>query len=152
MSIAASRRSGKAARGFTLIELMIVVAVVAILAGIAYPAYNDAVRKSRRGQAKADLIELTQMAERYRTVNNTYKDFGKPGGDGTLDGAWGKSPRTGTAYYNVKATTHNVTTLILEAQPIAGQGQDKDSKCLTLTISATGEKKVTGSDPSGSCW
>ncbi|MBU8976437.1 MULTISPECIES: type IV pilin protein [unclassified Lysobacter] len=151
MSIVASRRAGKkSARGFTLIELMIVVAVVAILAGIAYPAYNDAVRKSRRGQAKADMIELMQMAERYRTVNNTYKDFGKPGGDGTLDGAWGKSPRNGTQYYAIKATTHNANTLVLEAVPTAGGGQDKD-KCKTLKIDATGKKESTGTDPI-TCW
>ncbi|BDU17570.1 type IV pilin protein [Lysobacter auxotrophicus] len=150
MSKVAPGRNGKKMRGFTLIELMIVVAVVAILAGIAYPMYNDAIRKSRRGQAKADLIELTQLAERYRSVNGTYKDFGKPGGDGTLADAWGKSPRTGTQYYVVKATTHTVDTLVLEAQPVAGQGQDKD-KCKTLTIDATGKKSSTGSDPI-SCW
>ncbi|MDR0183214.1 type IV pilin protein [Lysobacter arvi] len=142
--------TGRGARGFTLIELMIVVAVVAILAGIAYPMYNDAVRKSRRGQAKADMMELMQLAERYRSVNGTYKDFGKPGGDGTLADAWGKSPRTGTQYYVIKATAHTVDTFVLEAQPIAGQGQDKD-KCKTLRIDATGKKESTGTDPI-TCW
>ncbi|MDG2518902.1 type IV pilin protein [Lysobacter soli] len=146
----ASGRSVRTARGFTLIELMIVVAVVAILAGIAYPAYNEAVRKGRRGQAKADMIELMQLAERYRSVNGTFKDFGKPGGDGTLADAWGKSPRTGTQYYTIKATTHTVDALVLEAQPVAGGGQDKD-KCKTLTIDATGKKDATGSDPI-TCW
>ncbi|MDW7601742.1 prepilin-type N-terminal cleavage/methylation domain-containing protein, partial [Stenotrophomonas maltophilia] len=60
--------AGRLARGFTLIELMIVVAVVAILAAIAYPSYSEHVRKSRRAQAKADLVEYAQLAERFHTV------------------------------------------------------------------------------------
>ena len=64
--------------GFTLIELMIVVAAVAILAAIAVPSYNDAVRKSRRGQAKADLVECAQTAERHHTSFNSYATFTLP--------------------------------------------------------------------------
>ena len=60
--------SFKHAKGFTLIELMIVVAVVAILATIAMPSYQEHVRKSRRAQAKADLVELAQQLERHHTV------------------------------------------------------------------------------------
>ena len=59
------------ARGFTLIELMIVIAVIAVLTALAYPAYQDQVRKSRRAQAKADLVEYAQGAERYFTANNS---------------------------------------------------------------------------------
>ena len=63
----------RAGAGFTLIELMIVVAVVAILAAIAVPSYQEQVRKSRRAQAKADIVEYVQMAERFFTVNNTFR-------------------------------------------------------------------------------
>ena len=69
---------GRTGAGFTLIELMIVVAVVAILASIAVPAYQEQIRKSRRAQAKADMVEYAQMAERYFTVNNTYVGFTLP--------------------------------------------------------------------------
>jgi prepilin-type N-terminal cleavage/methylation domain-containing protein len=62
----AMKRAVSGQGGFTLIEMMIVVAIVAVLALIAYPSYQNAVREGRRGDAKSDLIELSQMMERSR--------------------------------------------------------------------------------------
>ncbi len=62
-------------RGFTLIEVMIVVAIVGILAAIAYPSYRDSVLKGRRAQARTALMELLQQQERYMTQNNCYLGF-----------------------------------------------------------------------------
>jgi len=59
-------------RGFTLIELMVVVVIVAILVGIAYPAYVDQMRKTRRSEGKALLMELMSAEERHYTENGTY--------------------------------------------------------------------------------
>lgn len=136
--------SGKRSRvrGFTLIELMIVVAVIAILAAIAYPSYADYVRKGRRGQAKADLMEVAQLLERYRTVNNKYNGFNMA--------AFGQSPRQGTAYYNVNLVNPDADSYSLTAAPTGSQTKDTD--CGTLSITQAGAKGATGTAPDEECW
>lgn len=60
------------ARGFTLIELMIVVAIVAILAAVAYPSYRDSISKSRRAEARAQLMDAVQYMQRFYSQNDRY--------------------------------------------------------------------------------
>ncbi|MFT4255954.1 MAG: type IV pilin protein [Pseudoxanthomonas sp.] len=129
------------ARGFTLIELMIVVAVIAILSAIAYPSYQSYVRKSYRAQAKADLVEYAALAERYYTTNNTYVDFTLPT---TV------SPReTGaTVRYNLTpATFTSATSFTLTATPVGNQANDP---CGTMTLTNAGVKTSEGT--LSECW
>ena len=135
--------------GFTLIELMIVVAIVAILAAIAYPSYQEQVRKSRRADAKAVLLEAAQWLERHYTVNNTYVvDFAAD-----FPAALKKSPKDGgTAYYNITLGNLAQNTFTLTATPQATGGQDKD-KCGGLTLTHTGAKGVLGTGATvAQCW
>lgn len=121
------------AAGFTLIELMVVVAVVAILAAIALPSYQDSVRKGRRGQAKADLVEVGQLAERYRTINSTYSGFALPAG-------FDKSPRAGTAFYGIAVqVAADGRTYTATATPVAGSAQAAD-RCGALALLSTGAR------------
>lgn len=132
-------------RGFTLIELMIAVAIVAILVAIAYPAYDDSVRKARRGQAKADMAELAQLAERWHTVNNTYVGFWA-----SVPSSQKVSPRTGgTVAYNL-GQVETANTFTITATPTGGQ--TKDTRCGTLTLNQAGQKTKSGSGSLADCW
>ncbi|MGO4260102.1 type IV pilin protein [Lysobacter sp. TAB13] len=131
------RRAPSLERGFTLMELMVVVAIVGILAGIAIPTYQDSVRKSRRGQAKADLVEAAQAMERYYTVNGSYA------GASLL---FNRSPQTGDIQYAIafdKAPT--AQKFGIKATP---QGPQTKDRCGELSIDSTGVKRPD--DPA--CW
>lgn len=131
-------------RGFTLIELLIVIAIVAILAAIAYPGYQEHVRKTRRTQAKADLLEITQMLEREFTLNRSYAGFDQDSFD--------QSPRTGTAYYRIAYAPEAglVNSYVLTAEPEGPQ--EADLKCGTLTIDNLGAKTASGTLGAAGCW
>lgn len=134
--------------GFTLIELMIVLAVVAILAAIAYPAYENHVRKTYRADAQADLMELASFMERFYTENNTY-DLTVTTPNTTLP--FTQTPNSGRARYNLTLATAAgpppTFTLTATAQSLGGQNQDP---CGNMTISNTGAKTHTGS--AANCW
>ena len=135
----------KTSRGFTLIEVMIVVAVVAILAAIALPSYQDSVRKSRRGQAKADLLELVQMLERAYSTDRTYARYS------TLASPLNQSPRDGDARYTISIEDVTATTYTLTATPQGGQVND--SRCGTLTINQLGAKTISSTTGTvAECW
>ena len=131
------RVTRRVSSGFTLIELMIVVALIAVLAAIAYPSYQEFVRKGRRGGAKGDLVNLAQELERFRTVNNSYA--------GAALSAT-QSPKQGNAFYNLVLSDQSATTFLITATPVATTSQAQD-RCGVLTINHAGRKTHSiGSD------
>ncbi|MEH6415458.1 type IV pilin protein [Pseudomonas sp. CGJS7] len=134
-------------RGFTLIELMVTVGIVAILVGIAVPTYQDSVRKSRRGQAKADLLEAAQAMERYYTVNNKYDGKASVADYAGFD----QSPRKPAAkFYALEFDgAVSATQFKIKATPQKNTGQEKD-KCGTMTIDSAGLK--TAAVGVEGCW
>ena len=132
-------------RGFTLIELMIVVAVVALLAVVAFPSYQEAVRKARRTEAKAALSEAAQLMERYLTEKGTYATA-------TL-GTTGDPPgiyrdRSENGHYALSLSNQSASTFTLSAVP---QGSQAADDCGTYTLTQRGERGVSGRTPA-ECW
>ncbi len=143
--------------GFTLIELMIVVAIVGILAGIAYPSYQDSGRKSRRADAEGALLGFANAMERYFTENNTYLGAAGTPANPADTGApqpsifAKKSPIDGgKTFYNLTINAPppppptptpapTPTTYTLYAIPTGHQANDK---CGTLTLTETGKKGI----------
>lgn len=136
-------------RGFTLIELMIAVAVVGILAAIAYPSYLEQVRQSRRADATAVLVEAAQFMERFYTLNNRY-DETRDGDDVELPASLQRAPKEGTSvYYDVTLSSVAQNSFTLQAAPINAQAGDA---CGNLTLTNTGARAKTGTLPLERCW
>ena len=147
-------------RGFTLIELMIVVAIVAILASVAYPSYRDSIDKSRRAETRAQLMDAVQFMQRFYSQNDRYNETNAdPAVAAALPAALQVSPKgaaAGTQIYDIgfAAGTLTQTGFMLQAVPRAGGAMAND-KCGTLQINQVGRRTVTGNTGGATaetCW
>ncbi len=141
--------------GFTLIELMIVVAVIGILSAIAIPSYQDSIRKGKRAEARTALSELLLQQERYMTQTNTYLAFSNSAGMTTPAGASttfkvfsGDSLAKTSYYLSADACSSSAITecVRLTATPVIA-----DPEAGNLQILSSGSKTCTGTNTSV-CW
>lgn len=145
--------------GFTLIEVMIVVAIIGILAVVAYPSYQEYLAKGRRADAKGVLAEAAQYMERIYTERGAYNKKSDGTDQTTLSGigfpaALLKGPKDGSAhYYDIQldgALTAEGFTLA--AVPTTGSAAAGD-KCGTFTLNNAGTKAVKNASLSAAeCW
>lgn len=139
----------KTSGGFTLIELMIVVAVIGILGAVAYPSYQEFVRKSKRAEGRTALLELLQQQERYMTQNNTYLAFAADNTTTVFKGFSGDS--AGKAAYWVGARACTGQTIANCVQVFGVPKNYVDPAITELTITSTGVKSCTATKPD-LCW
>ncbi len=148
-----SRRRGQL--GFTLIELMIAVAIIGILMKLAYPAYTNSVKKSRRSDAKTALLDLAQREERYLAMSNVYTTsaplLGFTAGT-TVTTAAPMNVMTGTAaFYQVSVSAPTTTSFTLTATRTGAQATD--TQCGDLTLTNTGLQGITNATGAvADCW
>lgn len=143
--------------GFSLIELMIVVAIIGILAGIAYPAYTSSILKGKRAEARTALMELMQQQERFMTQTNSYCAFSNTSGTTAAVAGCDTVPfktfsgdNAANAAYYLSADACPSST-IAECVRVSASPIKSDPEAGTLQILSTGTKTCTGTKISV-CW
>lgn len=163
--------------GFTLVELMVVVTVVAILAAVAVPMYQTQVRESRRTDAKAAVLDLAAREEKYFSLNNAYTSSPINLGYVSTGSSATFPQNVGSGYYQINVCAQTATggqvtvtscttstgstatgnTYVVAAIPTTGSSQLKDSSCQYFAVDNTGTQfasstKGIGTDTSSTCW
>ncbi len=146
-------------QGFTLLELMIAMLIVALMAGFAYPLYTDQVRSARRGDAIRILLQLTNRQSSFHANYRTYTTLiaGPDGCEGSACGLGFADTGSSDGHYSISVAAGAGgigSSYTLRAAPVAGRDQAND-KCGTLTLDHKGVQGVSGADAgvtARDCW
>ena len=146
--------------GFTLVELMITVAIIAIIASIALPSYERYVSKANRVDATTEIMKLAAAQEKYYLQNNSYATETLLAG--FING--GTTLETQSGYYGVAVTGNNGNSTTLDYQqgfvmtltpPSTSRQFTKDTVCRDIIMDHTGQrtsKNAAGADSTDECW
>ncbi|HTH43551.1 MAG TPA: type IV pilin protein [Oxalicibacterium sp.] len=148
-------RTTRRQHGFTLIEAMIVLLIVAILAAIAYPSYRESVLKTRRTEGKAALMKLMQQQERYYTLHASYLAFSAGSSDEEAKRfKWFSGDSPAASFYEIEAGACEGEDLracvMLNAWPGSARvnASYRDPLCGRLSLNSRGERSADAA----SCW
>ena len=131
--------------GFTLIELVVTMGIVALLAAIAYPSYIQYTRRSNRTDATRNMMQMAQALERCYSQTFSYA------GCAAVPAGTSNTPQ---GYYKITVAIPSASQYTLTAVP-NGQPQAGDSQCQTFTMSSAGVQSALdsgGADNTGKCW
>jgi len=159
MQLRPAARASRPAGGFTLIELMVVVAIATILFAIAIPSYTSYIRQSRRTEAKTAVLDLAGREERYLSTNPAaYTDV--PANLGYT--GFGAGNPIGSGYYYLTVCSPATVTCApnppaapsysIMATPVATQSQANDAQCTSFSVDSTGQQFATGAGGTAYCW
>ena len=141
-----AQQPGRGQAGFTLIELMIVVAIIGIIAAIAYPAYSQYVVRANRSAAQSFILGVANKQEQYMLDARAYAN------DLNTLGIFTTPAEVSAKYAIAIANVGNAPpTYSIVATPTGTQA-DKDGLCGTLTITQAGEKQRSGTGTVADCW
>ncbi|HME38303.1 MAG TPA: type IV pilin protein [Steroidobacteraceae bacterium] len=145
------------AMGFTLIELMVTVAILAILTTIAVTSYSSSVLKSRRTEAKSALLDLAGREEKLFSTTNAYSNleafvgYAAAGATTVMTNmAFGNNYYTLTAQVPDPNQAGNAASYLLTATPVGNQAND--SLCGSFSVNQLGVQTVTGTATAATCW
>ena len=150
MQLRSTARSARLAGGFTLIELMVVVAIATILFSIAIPSYVTYIPQSRRTEAKTAVLDLAGREERFLSTNPTaYTDV--PANLGYT--GFGAGNPIGSGYYYLTVCSPacppsaiaTAPSYTVTATPVAGQSQVNDAQCTSFSVDSAGQQYANGS-------
>jgi type IV pilus assembly protein PilE len=142
---AALPRRGRGQGGFTLIEAMIVAAIVAIIAAVAYPSYTSHIARGKRADARGQLMQAAQFMQRFYSANDSYQED-RAGNSvySVIPTGLKQSPQDSTALYNLTVTA-SVTAYTLTMVPAAGTTMVND-ECKAFQFTSTGVKRIANLD------
>lgn len=147
----------KRTEGFSLVEIMIVLAIVGILASVAYPGYASYIARSRRIEGQMALLDILQQQERFYSLHNTYVEFSADSTDPDAQRIkwWSGGEATGSAYeLHGQACPNRDISECIEVRAVPGttrvDAKFKDKECGTLTMNSIGQRGPSGG--SVRCW
>jgi len=138
--------------GFTLMELMVVVAIIGILAAVAYPNYTDSVRRGDRSAARSALLDVQQFMERYYAANNRYS---LPQGGSVTNDTTAPALPTRLQTIPVESPKYDlaVSEVTVNSYTLTATPRNTSEPCGNLTLTNTGVKGRSGSGLSvQECW
>ena len=128
------------AAGFTLLELLLVIAIIGALAAIALPSYSQYVLRGKRVEGRSHLLDAAAIMERYYSDHNQYPDV--------LKGKTNIQTPTETGKYDISL----VTTSPFQVYELTATPTFTDAKCASLTLRQNGTKLITGTGTVAKCW